>query len=259
MTSRLSVLVSIILIACMLATRFMPPAPLALSSGISPITSVVRRAARNVSAAVNSIIGQRDLAVENTSLRARNDELEGLSRRQSAYVKRLEQAAGVRETISPAIVAIAAVVAADPTPLLSRLIIDKGQADGVTERMPVVSGQNLVGVVMEVTKHSATVWTLTDPGLTVGVSIAGKGGRAAAHGVAGSLLRADNFFPADLRIQPGDVVVTSNALGGIFPLVKVGTVARVLPMGINTLGQTMFIQPAVNVNGLETVYVLKTS
>ncbi|HEX2864836.1 MAG TPA: rod shape-determining protein MreC, partial [Deinococcales bacterium] len=231
----------------------------ALSSGVAPLTSIIRRASLNLNAAVDSIVGQRQLAADNIRLRARNDELEGLSRRQAAYIKRLEQAAGVRETISPAIVAIAGVVAADPTPLLSRLVIDKGQADGVSERMPVVSGQNLVGVVMEVTKHSATVWTLIDPGLTVGVSIAGKGGRATAHGVAGGRLRADSFFPADLKVEPGDVVVTSNALGGIFPLVKVGTVEQVLPKGINTLGQTMFIKPAVNVNALETVYVLKTS
>jgi rod shape-determining protein MreC len=258
LNARFGVLLGVLFIASLLMTRFMPPAPVALSSGIAPLTQVLHRIALNTRNAFSFLVLERELGVRTRQQEGRIAELEAQNARHQAYIRELEQAANLRKSISPAIVTSASVISVDSSPLLSRLTIDKGANDGVSERMPVIANERLVGLVMEVSRTKAVVWTLVDPYSRVGVSVTGRGGRGVAHGVPPGMLRADNYT-RDAKVQPGDIVTSSNALGSVFPLVTVGTVDRVLPASSNSIGQTIFIRPAIDVNAVETVFVVRTS
>lgn len=254
--ARVAVLFGILMIASLLATRFLPPAPLALSAGIVPVTRVTYAVAENLRQFVETLVLEGDLRAENERLTARVNTLADENRRLTADVRRLEQVTRIRASISPAVALTATVISTDPSSLQSKLIIDKGADDGVERMMTVTVPGALVGVVDDVTRHQAIVRTIVDPETRVSVTIEGKGGRFLAQGVAGGLMRAESFG-GNVSVKPGDTVITLNTGGGVFPSVRVGEVASVLPSGTNSLGQTIFIRPAVDVAGLEEVFLLR--
>ena len=255
-SARLGVAFGILFAVSLVLTRFAPPAPLALTSGIAPLTRLGFAVATNLRRVGDAFVETRDERLENRVLRERVARLEADNWRLAGEVSRLEQVARIRAAISPAVVVTASVTSLDPSPILSRLTLDRGLDDGVRLMMPVTVPEGLVGVVTQVTRHAATVRTIIDPESAIGVTLFAKGGRATARGVAGGRLRAEGFAKS-LEIKVGDVVLSSNALGGVFPTIPVGRVDQVLPAGSNALGQTVFIRPAVDVGRLELVHLLR--
>ena len=243
-----------LLVLSMVATRFQLAAPLAVSSGVLPLTQVFGGAADNVRRAYETLVEERGLALsarqlrrQNATLRARNDLLE----RENA---RLRQAAQIRATQSPNLVAVASVVQVDPSPLLSRLTVNRGAADGVRRFMPATVPDGLVGQVTQVDGRDAVITTILDPESYVGVTLKGKGGRGLAVGAPPDRLRAS--FPLGVDVRRGDTVLTSS-LGGVYPVgIKVGTVERVEPPGPNDVSRTAVVRPAADVNTVEEVGLL---
>lgn len=255
-SARLGVAFGILFALSLVTTRFAPPAPLPLTSGIAPVTRLVFALSTNLRRAGEAVVETRDEKAENARLRQRVARLESENLRLTSEVSRLEQVARIRAAISPAVVMTASVTSLDPSPVLSRLTLDRGAADGVRLMMPVTVPEGLVGVVTQVARNAATVRTIVDPESVIGVTVAGKGGRATARGVAGGRLRAEGFAKS-LDVRVGDVILSSNALGGVFPTIPVGRVDQVLPAGSNALGRTVFIQPAVDVGRVELVHLLR--
>ncbi len=256
MISRLSMLFAVLIVVSLISTRFLPPIPLALSSAVAPVQQLLTRSAQNLRSAIASIIEDRRLRDENRDLRDHAAQLEEENRRLSNAVRQLEQALRVKREVSPGVVAIAGVTAIEPGALRSRMRIDKGYAENVRQLSVVTVPQGLVGVVWEVSQHEALVRTIIDPQSEIGVTIEHKGGRASARGVAGGRLRAEGFA-RDLQIKVGDIVLTLNAPGGVYPTIKVGVVSSVQPVAANALGQTVFIEPVVDFAELSEVFVLR--
>jgi rod shape-determining protein MreC len=113
---------------------------------------------------------------------------------------------------------VAAQVIADaPGNFRWAVIIDKGKADGIRTDMAVVNPDGLVGKIVHVDSHQATVLLLIDP----------KGGAAAAVGdgevtglVSGNGGGEDlslEFVAKEEELEEGDRVVTSSFNQGIYP------------------------------------------
>jgi len=106
------------------------------------------------------------------------------------------------------------------------LIITAGKVDGVRENMAVMTGDGLIGRVIEVGDWSSRVWLISDLNSRIPVSIAETGDRA--------ILAGDNssqpkllFLARDASVPDGAHVVTSGH-GGIFPPnLPVGTLKEV--------------------------------
>jgi rod shape-determining protein MreC len=95
------------------------------------------------------------------------------------------------------------------------LVITAGKADGVREGMAAITGEGLVGRVIEVGNWSSRVWLISDPNSRIPVTISETGDRA--------ILAGDNttqpkllFLARDASVQDGARVVTSGH-GGVFP------------------------------------------
>ena len=172
-----------------------------------------------------------------------------------AHLARLRQVTQIIASQSPSVVGIAQVTGVDPSPLLSRLTINKGAGQGLRARMPVTVPAGLVGQTVEVSSSSAVVLALADPESRVGVTLAGnKGGRGLAFGAPPDRLRAQFSLGTDIKV--GDELVTSS-LGGVFPVgIRVGRVELVLPLGPNDVNRSVIVKPAVDVNLTEDVTVL---
>ena len=136
--------------------------------------------------------------------------------------------------------------------------LDKGSSSGITENMPVITQNGLVGYVCDVSINSCRVKTLLQYDMNVGVYIQRSGdvGMTDCPYEMGQngLLRVI-YLPEDAQIQIGDRVVTGD-LGDIYPSgLTVGHVIEIMPDTYNrTLTTT--IQPVVNFDSLEQVYVI---
>lgn len=149
----------------------------------------------------------------------------------------------------------ASVIGYDTSPLFRSIIIDKGSEDGVFVGKPVESARGLVGQVFRTTGHSAMVILVTD---NIS-SIPARLGDTRATGIVrgGGLGGAMTMDWVDLEAQVdvGEVVYTSG-LGGRFPQdMVIGRITDVERREAD-LFQRAVVQPAVDFNSLEMVFVI---
>jgi rod shape-determining protein MreC len=155
------------------------------------------------------------------------------------------------------------VIGRDPSTWNSEITIDEGRADGVTENMPVVSGDgSLVGRVSAAADYSSKVILVTDTQVGDGVSAKVLTGTTqqpfgivvGSSSAPGKLQM--NFLSPLANLSVGDSVVTSH-LGGIFPDgLVIGRVSKVTN-GEQGLTQMAIIQPAADLAYVQDVFVVK--
>lgn len=252
---RLGIIFGVLLLLSMVMTRLQLVAPTALSSATAPLTQLGLVAADNLRHALSSIVEGRRTAAEVEALTRQNEELRQKNTQLSVELSRLRQVVQITSTQAPNAVGLAQVVAVDPSPLLARLTLNKGSADGVQVRMPVTVPAGLVGQVVAVSAHKATVVSLVDPESSVGVTLTGnRGGRGIAVGSPPDRLKVQ--FSSGVNVRTGDLLVTSS-LGGVYPVgIRVGVVEKVLPLGPNDVTRTVIVRPTVDVGAVEDVTVL---
>lgn len=150
----------------------------------------------------------------------------------------------------------ARVVSTGPSNFELTVAIDKGTDDGIAKGMPVVSGNGLVGRVVEASNSRATVMLLTDRSSNVGVRLQSSGTLAVAKGTgAGKPLSVD-LVDVATPVAADEAVVTSGLEGSVFPPdVPVGRVAeaKVEP---GALSQSVTVEPLVDLARMEFVKVL---
>lgn len=112
---------------------------------------------------------------------------------------------------------VAEILAVDSDPFVHKVIIDRGERNGVFEGQPVVNDQGVVGQVISVAKTTSRVLLITDLSHALPVRVMRNDIRAIASG-SGSLdeLNLKNI-PRSADLQQGDLLVTSG-LGGRFPM-----------------------------------------
>jgi len=134
------------------------------------------------------------------------------------------------------------------------LELDRGSSAGVAVGMPVVSGEGLVGRVVQSNRSTSTVLLLTDPSSSIGVRDGSVIGVASGQGL-GHALRVDYIFPP-AKVKKRDVMVTSGLQGGLFPPgIPVGRISRVSDH-TGDLQEDVNVAPVVDMKALQFVDVL---
>ena len=151
----------------------------------------------------------------------------------------------------------AQVIAGSPGNFESTIAVDKGSDAGIMTGMPVVTGDGLVGRVVQASGKRATVLLLTDPGSGVWVRLEDSGGTGVANGRAGSdLLRLD-FVNPDFKVKPGELVFTT--ADSRYPSdIPVGRVVSV-KKAPGAIEQTILLRPLAEIGRASVVKVLKTT
>ncbi|MFC4639287.1 rod shape-determining protein MreC [Deinococcus hohokamensis] len=253
---RLLLLFAGLLLLSVVLLRFQVEAPTAFRASTAPITRLGVVAADNLRRAYTTLLEERRLSADLRRIQLQNDELRQRNELLTREVSRLRQLQKITATQAPNALGVAQVIAVDPSALLARLTLNKGERDGVRVRMPVTVPGGLVGQVTGVSAGQATVVALVDPESSVGVTLQGsKGGRGLAHGLPPDRLRAE--FSRGVPVKAGDVLVTSS-IGGLYPVgIRVGTVEKVLPLGPNDVNRSVIVKPAVDVGVIEDVTILE--
>ncbi len=113
-------------------------------------------------------------------------------------------------------VLVAELIGVAPNPMLHRVIINRGQDDGVYVGQPVVDASGLVGQVVEIGSTTSWVMLITDTSHALPVQINRNGSRLIAEGRGNLYQLALRHVPNNFDIQVGDLLVSSG-LGKRFP------------------------------------------
>lgn len=100
-------------------------------------------------------------------------------------------------------------------PFARRVVVGKGQQDGVIAGQPAIDDSGIVGQVTRVFPFFSEITLITDKEQAVPVQIVRNGLRSVVFGVGDGRLEL-RFMPANADVQNGDILVTSG-LDGIFP------------------------------------------
>ncbi len=154
----------------------------------------------------------------------------------------------------------ARVVNKTPADWYGSFFIDKGSEDGVAVNDTVLGMQDdragLAGRVLEVYPKFSKVLLLTNAAASAVCSISPGGFEALVEGKGTWLLRM-NYVPEEAAVEPGAELVTSPG-GLLFPAgVYVGKVTKVYPRESFMNFITADVKPAVDVNTLKEVFVVR--
>ena len=193
---------------------------------------------------VASQFGSRtELIAENEKLKTEALLLQGRLQKLAALT---EQNVRLRELLNSSAlvnekVEVAELIGMDPNPFTHRIIINKGERDGVVLGQPVLDARGLMGQVVELMPYTSRVLLLTDTTHSIPVQVNRNGLRAIASGT-GNPERLELRHVADTAdIKEGDLLVSSG-LGQRFPAgYPVATVKEV----VHDSGQPFAIVRAV--------------
>jgi len=166
---------------------------------------------------------------------------------------RLRDLIDFQRNISERVVA-AEVIGRDPSAWFKTVIIDKGEADGLTRGLPVVIAQGIVGQVIEVSKHYSKVMLIVDSNSAVDSLVQRSRARGVIKGEATDQCRLDYVLRKnDVRI--GDTLVSSG-LDGVYPKgLRIGYVSQVIEHDADIFHEVI-ITPFVDFEKLEEVLVI---
>jgi len=189
------------------------------------------------------------LRVQNTRLRTRVSELEEANL-ENVRLRRLLKLAQARDLES-----VGARVIGRPSSQWEHVItIDRGSSDGIRVGMPVLGPQGLLGQTVQVAAGSAKVRLITDQRSGVAAKVQRSRSEGVVNGSIDGQLTLD-FVSVETTVKPGDVVITSG-IGGVYPKgIVIGDVTEV-GKEANALYQSISVQPASSLAGLEEVLVL---
>ncbi len=212
-------------------------------------------AGANVSDFFSAISQIQNLKAENESLKLQNQEL-------SAKIASLSELKSENETLRNALQVglekdFRLVLAEVAGKEVDRdvILINKGQKDGLSAGMPVVSEQKvLMGKIIEVGDNFSKVLLITDKDSSFDAKVSGTSIDGLAKG-AGSFQLILDFIPREAEIKEGDPVVTS-ALGGVFPEgILAGKISKVEKNDVESF-QKAHVLPAFDIKELNGVFII---
>ena len=182
-------------------------------------------------------------------LQRENDEL-----RESVYaVERLQRLLQFKERV-PAAMISAEVIAYSPSAWFRTIVINKGQRDGISKDMPVVTWEGVVGKVMRTSPGSSIVLLVIDRNSSIDVLVQRTRSRGIVEGDGRSRCQLQHVPRTD-DIEAGDHLITSG-LGGIFPKgLSLGDVVMVERKEYG-LFQEVEVRPSADFSRLEEVMVI---
>lgn len=221
---------------------------------VAPIASLVSSVADGVRSLGDAVRTRATLEDENRLLRAEVAELRRQRLRLSGLELEVEELArSVGLPADPGLdLRAARVVHFDRRSTLRTLVVETG-AEGARRDQPVVAASGLVGRVVEVAGRYAKVQLITDRAASVGVLLRMARRQGVLRGAGPGRLEVD-YVPRQIRVEPGEQVVTAG-IDGVYPRgLPVGTVVSVGP-GDESF-QRVVVEPAVDFGDLSLVYLL---
>lgn len=134
------------------------------------------------------------------------------------------------------------------------IIIDAGRADSISKNMAVINDQGLVGKIIRTEDHFSVIQILLDRSLLVSVRLQNSR-EVGTISWSGNVWLDLRYIPKDVKVEPGEIVMTSG-LSEIYPPgIKIGIVGEVKENSYDLFKQIK-VKPMVTFNNLEEVFIV---
>ena len=154
---------------------------------------------------------------------------------------------------------VAEVVYDSPDPYTRRVVIDRGDMDGIAPGSPVIDDKGVIGQVTRVYATRAEVTLLIDRDQAIPVFNPRTGARSVAYGDSSATRSGGlelRFMPSNADVQEGDLLTTSG-VDGLYPaglpVAKVVSVDRKADSAFTRI----YCEPIGKVQGVRHVMVLQ--
>jgi rod shape-determining protein MreC len=233
---------------------------LAVGSLFLPLIGLAGTAQQLPVAAADAVLSRRELLQLTETLRHENDQLKVAALQAGATANEnneLRAALGWQRQM-PWRLKLANVVLRDPANWWRTVEIDLGSRDGVTENLPVLTADGLVGRVYSVGLTRSQVVLIGDPNCKVSALVenpAHDTGIISASGPLDNSLVELTYLAGSAILKSGQGVVTSG-LGGVFPKgIPVGQVVDARPVEFGLYSEAR-VRLFANLGALDQVWVL---
>jgi len=138
----------------------------------------------------------------------------------------------------------------------SVITVDRGSEDGISQGMPAIASEGLLGQVVEVSGRSSRIRLIIDQQSGVAAILQPTRQLGIVRGSLHGALTMQ-YVSMDATVSVGDVVTTSG-MGGVFPKgLLIGVVDRYVA-GHGALFPNIELEPVVDFSGVEEVIILTT-
>lgn len=258
----LGLVLLLLLIFWTLPAKTMAGLKLAIGSVFVPLIGVSSTGQQLAARAGDGLTPRSELLKQLEQLRRENQELK-LDEIRNQEVER--ENARLRESIGwkqqkKWTMKLGRVVLREPSNWWRTIHIDLGSRDGLTNDMPVLTIQGLVGRIASVSLTRSQVILLGDANCKVAALVQNESrervtGIVGSYGLLDTTLVALDYLPPNANVKSGQNVVTAGN-GGVFPPgITIGAIVDAHPAdyGLSTEAR---VKLAANLNALEEVWVL---
>ena len=233
-----------------------------IGRGLVTMASHPLRALDTVNQGIDSVwcryVALRYVGEENLNLRrevASLQEEASRLRERAAASDRLRELLNLKEELPYSTLA-ARVIARDPTNWYRSIVISKGQDDGITVDMGVMTPTGAVGRVVKVHRQLAVVLLLIDRNNAVTGLVQRTRDEGIVEGTEKGLAWI-KYLPLLSNVKVGDIVITSGMAGGFPRGLPIGRITRIERREAE-LFLSAEIQPETDFGRLEEVLVITT-
>jgi rod shape-determining protein MreC len=234
---------------------------LAVGGLFLPLFGLVNTAQQLPVAAADAVLPRRELLQQIENLRRENQQLKVQALQATATARENDQLRALFgwQKQAPWKLKLASVVMHEPANWWRTVEIDLGSRDGLTNNLPVLTADGLVGRVSSVGLTRSQVILLGDPDCRVSALVENPVhdmGVINASGPLDNSLAELTYLSGNANLQPGQSVITSG-LGGIFPKgIPIGLVAEeASPVEFGLYSEAR-VKLSANLGALEQVWVL---
>lgn len=220
----------------------------AVTDMAAPVLAFVSDPVERFADSFDGIKTLRELKAENIRLHAENARLQQWYEAALRYKAENQSLKGLLNVkADPTLTFVTARVVSDPGgAFVKSVLLPVGVQDGVRVGNAVMSGQGLVGRVIETGTHSSRVLLVTDLNSHIPVVIQNTRTKAILAGKNDDLIKLERL-PIDSGLSVGQRVVTSGDGGQLPPDIPVGTIVQVGPTGayvqpLSDIGKLAFVQ-----------------
>lgn len=254
-----------------LDSSFPNPVGGGLQSILGPIEKPILQLGNSIRDNTRVIWNFREVQQENEALRKKVDQLTGDNLQLKEQVlagmrfAELDQGQFRNPTLGKYEKVGASVISRNPTSWYRTLTLNRGGKDGVAANDPVVGALGLIGKVVSVSPTTSEVLLILDGEGQVSALVRDGTGHGIFGIVQGTYKRGSRLsleakgnlqmlFQREDNVNIGDLVLTAGD-GGVYPEdVPIGKVVGIQPAG---LLKTAFIEPLVDFDSIEEVYIIK--
>lgn len=242
-----------------------------LKSILSPIEKPIFQLGNGIRNNLKGIWNFREIQRQNEALLKKVDQLTGdnikLKQQVLAGMRftELDQGQFRNPTLEKYEKVGASVINRNPSNWFQTLTLNRGSNDGVSVNDPVIGALGLIGKVISVSPTTAEVLLILDGEGQVSALVRNSSGHGTFGIVQGTYRRGSRLSPEgnmqmllkkEDDVNIGDLVLTAG-IGGVYPKdIPIGKVAEI-QLDSTGLLKTAFIEPLVNFDTLEEVYIVK--